>query len=49
MLTQISLEFITKGSITNKSAMIQVITWRRAGYKPLPETPIIWLVNMRNW
>ena len=34
---QISLKFVPKGSIDNKSALVQVMACRRTGDKPLPE------------
>ena len=34
---QISLKFVPKGQIDNKSALVQVIAWRRTGDKPLLE------------
>ena len=34
---RISLKFIPEGSIDNKWALVQVMTWRRTGDKPLPE------------
>ena len=34
---QISLEFVPKGPIDNKSAWVQVMAWRRTGDKPLSE------------
>ena len=33
----ISLKFVPKGPIDNKSALVQVVAWRRTGDKPLPE------------
>ena len=41
---RISLEFIPKGPINNKSAFVQVKTWRWAGEKPLPE-PVLTQLN----
>ena len=35
---QISLKFVPKGLINNKSALIQVKAWRWTGDKPLPES-----------
>ena len=32
-----SLKFVHKGPIDNKSALVQVMAWRRRGDKPLPE------------
>ena len=34
---QISLKFVPYGPIDNKSALVQVMAWRRTGDKPLPE------------
>ena len=34
---QISLEFVHRSPIDNKPALIQVMAWRRACDKPLPE------------
>ena len=34
---RISLKYVPKGIIDNKSALVQVMAWRRAGDKPLPE------------
>ena len=34
---RISLKFVPKGPIDNKSAFVQVMAWRRTGDKPLPE------------
>ena len=33
---QISLKFVPKGQIDNKSALVQVMAWRWTGDKPLP-------------
>ena len=33
---KISLKFVLKGTIDNKSALVQVMAWRRTGAKPLP-------------
>ena len=49
-LIWISLRFVPKGSIDNKSALVQVMAWRLTGNKPLPEqwwtrttrTPAFW-------
>ena len=37
ILIQISLKFVPKGQIDYKSALFQVMAWRRTGDKPLPE------------
>ena len=34
---QISLKFVPKSPIDNKSALVQVMAWHRTGDKPLPE------------
>ena len=34
---QISLKLVTKSLIDNKSALVQVMAWRRTSDKPLPE------------
>ena len=34
---QISLKFVPKGSIDNKSVLVQVKAWRWTSDKPLPE------------
>ena len=34
---QISLKIVPKGPIEHKSALVQVMAWRRTGNKPLPE------------
>ena len=36
ILIQILLKFVPKGPIDNKSALVQVMVWRRIGDKPLP-------------
>ena len=43
ILIQISLKFVPKGPIDKKSALVQVMAWRRKG-KPLPE-PILTQFN----
>ena len=37
---QVSLKFVPKGLIDNTSALVQVMAWHTAGYKPLPEAMI---------
>ena len=34
---QISLKFIPRSPMANKTALVQVTAWRRIGEKPLPE------------
>ena len=36
-MIQILLNFVPKGPIDNKAALIQVMAWHRTGHKPLPE------------
>ena len=46
ILIQISLKFVPKGPIDNKSALVQVMAWRRPGNIPLSEpinaNPVHW-------
>ena len=37
ILIQIWLDFVRKGPIDNKSALVQVMAWQWMGDKPLPE------------
>ena len=37
ILIQISLKFVPECPIDNKSALVQVMAWRRTGDKPLSE------------
>ena len=37
ILIPISVKFVPKGAINNKSALVQVVAWRWTGDKPLPE------------
>ena len=34
---EISLKFVSRDPINNKSPLVQVMAWRRTGDKPLPE------------
>ena len=40
-LHKISVKFVHKGAINNKSVLVQVMAWRRPGDKPLPESMLI--------
>ena len=40
ILILISLKFVPEGPIDNKSALVQVMAWRRKGNKPLSE-PVV--------
>ena len=48
---QISLKFVRYGPIDNESALVQVVAWRRAGDKPLPEPMLTQFVDayLRHW
>ena len=37
ILIQISLKFVPNGPIDNKSPLVNIMTWRRIGYKSLSE------------
>ena len=37
---KVSMNFVSKGQIDNRSSLVQVMAWRRAGDKPLYE-PIV--------
>ena len=42
---QISLTFVPNGSINNKSAIVQVMTWHQTGEKPLSEPLMVSLLT----
>ena len=42
---QISLKFVPKGPISNKSALVPVLAWRRKGDMPLPEPMLTQLAD----
>ena len=42
---EISLKFVPKGPIDNKSALVQVMAWRRIGDQPLPEPMLTQFTN----
>ena len=48
---KISLKFVPKGPIDNKSALVQVMAWCRTGDKPLPEPMLTQFTDayMRHW
>ena len=46
---QISLKFVPKGSVDNKSALVQVMAWRRTGDKPLPEPVLTQVTDAYMW
>ena len=41
IIFRISLKFVPKGPIDNKSALVHVMAWRRTGDKALPEPMLI--------
>ena len=41
----ISLKFVPKGPIDNKSALVQVLAWHLTGDKPLPEPMLTQFTN----
>ena len=42
---QFPLKFIPRGLNDKKSALVQVMAWRRIGAKPLPEPRLTWLID----
>ena len=42
---KISLKFVPRGLIDNKSALVQIMAWRRTGDKPLPEPMLTQFTN----
>ena len=46
---QISLKFVSRDSNDNKSALVQVIAWRRKGDKPLPEQMLTQFTDAYMW
>ena len=49
IMIQISLKHIPRSSIYNKSALVQVMAWRRTGDKPLPETMMTQFTDAYMW
>ena len=45
ILIKISLKFVPKDPIDNKSALVQVMAWRRIGDQPLPEPMLTQFTN----
>ena len=45
ILIEISLKFVPSISIDNKSALVQVMAWRRTGDKPLPESMLTQFID----
>ena len=42
----ISLKLVPKGLITSKSALVQMMAWRRSGDKPLSEPMLVYLTDV---
>ena len=42
----ISLKFVPKGSISNISALVQIMAWHRPGDKPLSEPMVAYLLGL---
>ena len=45
ILIQISLKYVPRSPIDNKTALVQVMVWRRAGEKPLPGPMMTQLID----
>ena len=43
------MKFVHKGQIDNKSALVQVMAWRRKGGKPVPELMLIQFTDAYRW
>ena len=41
--------FPLKGPVDNKAALVQVMAWRRAGEKPLPESMLTQFIDAYMW
>ena len=39
------MQFVPKGPIDNKSALVHVTAWRRSGDKPLTEPMMAWFTD----
>ena len=46
---RISLKFVPRSTIDNKSALVQVMAWRRRGDKPLPEPMLTQFTDANMW
>ena len=44
-LAKISLKFVPKGPVYNIPALVQIMAWRRPGYKPLSEPMVVRLLT----
>ena len=45
ILIEMSLNFVPKGPINNIPALVQIMTWRRGGTKPLSEPMMVSLLK----
>ena len=43
---KISRKFVPKGPIDNNPALVQMMTWRRIGDKPLSEPMLTWFTDI---
>ena len=46
ILINISLEFVPKGQIDNKPALIQIMAWIQSGGKPFSEPLMTWFTDL---
>ena len=49
ILIQISLKFVPRSLINNKSALVQVMAWRRTGDKPLADAMMTQFTDTYMW
>ena len=49
ILIQISLKYVPRSSIDNKSALVQVMVWCRTGNKPFPEPMMTQYIDAYMW
>ena len=46
---QMSLKYVSMSPVYSKSALVQVMAWRRTGDKPLPEPMMIQFIDAYMW
>ena len=46
---QMSLKYVSRSAVYSKSALVQVMAWRRTGDKPLPEPMMIQFIDAYMW
>ena len=49
VMIQISLELVPRGRIDDKSALVQVMAWRRTGDRPLAEPVLTQFIVLGSW